>query len=111
MAQQFLLSAEARTLSLKQICKGGEAKAYEVFKRMRWTDTNGQPVCPVCGCLDSKTIKNRPTFRCVGCSKQYSVTSGTIFASRKMAYVDLSFRHYTQCQRFLSRSTVFELAA
>jgi transposase-like protein len=89
MSQHFLLSAEARTLSLKDIYKGGEAKAYEVFKRMRWSETNGQPVCPVCGCVDSKPVKDRPTFRCIGCNKQYSVTSGTIFASRKMDYVDL----------------------
>lgn len=89
MAQQFLLSAEARTLSLKEIYKGGEDKACATFKRMRWQETNGEPVCPVCGCVDSKPIRNRSTFRCVSCSKHYSVTSGTIFASRKMAFTDL----------------------
>ncbi|MBS3648549.1 IS1595 family transposase [Pseudaminobacter sp. 19-2017] len=89
MAQHFLLSAEARTLSLRDIYRGGEQSAYETFKRMRWADTHGQPVCPACGCLDSKPIKDRPTFRCIACNKQFSVTSGTIFASRKMAYVDL----------------------
>ena len=89
MAQHFLLSAEARTLSLRDIYKGGEEKAYETFKRLRWSETNGEPVCPVCGCVESRPIKNRPTFRCVGCNKQYSVTSGTIFASRKMSYTDL----------------------
>lgn len=89
MAQHFLLSAEARTLSLKEIYKGGEAKAYETFKRMRWSETGGEPVCPRCGCVESKPIKSRPTFRCVACDKQFTVTSGTIFASRKMAYTDL----------------------
>lgn len=33
MAQHFLLSAKARTLSLKEIFKGGETAAYETFKR------------------------------------------------------------------------------
>jgi len=91
MAQHFLLSAEARTLSLKEIYiyKGGEEKAYITFKRMRWQETAGEPVCPVCGCVDSKTVKSRATFRCIACSKQYSVTSGTIFASRKMPFTDL----------------------
>lgn len=89
MAQHFLLSAEARTLSLKEIYKGGEVKAYATFKRMRWQETAGEPVCPVCGCIDSKPVKGRSTFRCLGCNKQYSVTSGTIFASRKMAFTDL----------------------
>ena len=36
MAQHFLLSAEARTLSLKEIYKGGEEKAYQTFKSIRW---------------------------------------------------------------------------
>lgn len=85
MAQHFLLSKEARTLSLRDIYKGGEQKAYESFKRMRWEETHGEPVCPICGCLDSKAVKNRPTFRCADCGKQLSVTSGTIFASRKMS--------------------------
>lgn len=89
MAQHFLLSKEARTLSLKAIYKGGEDAARETFKRIRWAETNGEPVCPVCGCIDSKPVKGRPTFRCVGCNKHFTVTSGTIFASRKMSYTDL----------------------
>ena len=89
MAQHFLLSKDARTLSLKAIFKGGEDAARETFKRIRWAETNGEPVCPVCGCFDSKPVKGRPTFRCVGCSKHFTITSGTIFASRKMSYTDL----------------------
>ena len=89
MAQHFLLSAEARTLSLKDIYQGGEVAARETFKRIRWAATGGEPMCPVCGCVEAKPVKGRPTFRCVGCNKQFSITSGTIFASRKMAYVDL----------------------
>lgn len=89
MAQHFLLSAKARTLSLKDIYKGGEERAYETFKRLRWAENGGEPICPVCGCLDYCPIKNRPTFRCVACNKQFSVTSGTIFASRKLPFTDL----------------------
>lgn len=89
MAQHFLLSKEARTLSLKSIYQGGEEAARETFRRIRWTETNGEPVCPACGCVDSKPVKGRPTFRCVGCGKHFTVTSGTIFASRKMSFVDL----------------------
>ncbi len=32
---------------------------------------------------------SRRRFKCVACGHQFSVTSGTIFASRKMAFVDL----------------------
>ncbi len=87
MAQHFLLSAESRTLSLKGIFKGGEEKAYETFKRLRWTD--GEPVCPKCGCLDHYNIPTRRKFKCAACGAQFSVTSGTIFASRKLSFTDL----------------------
>ncbi|MGQ7792780.1 IS1595 family transposase [Faunimonas sp. B44] len=89
MAQHFLLSAAARTLSLKAIYKGGEEAAYETFCKIRWAETNGTPVCPRCGCLDSYSIPTRRKFKCTACYHQFSVTSGTIFASRKMAFVDL----------------------
>jgi len=47
--QHFLLSAKGRNLSLKKIYKMGEAKAYELFKTIRWPETNGEAVCPQCG--------------------------------------------------------------
>lgn len=36
-----------------------------------------------------KPVKGRITFRCTACNKQFSVTSGTVFHSRKLAYVDM----------------------
>lgn len=89
MASHFLLSAAARTLSLATIYKGGEDKAYETFCRMRWHQTGGKAVCPRCGCLETYDITSRRRFKCRACHHQFSVTSGTIFASRKMPYVDL----------------------
>lgn len=89
MATHFLLSAAARTLSLKAIYAAGEDKAYEAFCKLRWQETDGEPICPHCGCLDSYKITTRKRFKCAACGKQYSVTSGTIFGSRKMAYTDL----------------------
>ena len=87
MAQHFLLSAAARTLSLREIYKAGEDAAYETFKRLRWQD--GEAVCPDCGCVECYSISTRRKFKCSACYRQFSVTSGTIFASRKMAFVDL----------------------
>jgi transposase-like protein len=88
MAQHFLLSAQARTLSLKAIYAGGEDKAFATFRKLRWPQTDGEPVCPYCGSLNAYTTARR-RFACKDCRKQYSVTSGTILASRKMAFVDL----------------------
>jgi transposase-like protein len=89
MAQHFLLSAAARTLSLRAIYKAGEDAAYATFCRMRWPETEGQAVCPRCDCAATYAIATRRKFKCKACAHQFSVTSGTIFASRKMAFVDL----------------------
>ena len=89
MSQHFLLSAKARTLSLRDIYRMGEEKAYELFCDIRYEATDGEPVCPRCGCVDSYKITTRRKFKCKACHHQYSVTSGTIFASRKMDFTDL----------------------
>jgi transposase-like protein len=89
MAQHFLLSAAARTLSLRSIYAGGEEAAYATFRKLRWPQTDGEAVCPVCGCVETYEITTRRRFKCSACGRQFSVTSGTIFASRKMAFVDL----------------------
>ena len=89
MAQHFLLSAKARTLSLKTVFRMGEDAAYGLFCEMRWPDTEGEPVCPRCGCVEAYHISTRRKFKCVACHHQFSVTSGTIFASRKLSFTDL----------------------
>ena len=87
--QHFLLSAAARTLSLKAVFQMGETKAYETFKAMRFAATDGEPTCPKCGCVESYEISTRRRFKCAACYAQFSVTSGTIFASRKLSFTDL----------------------
>ena len=89
MTQHFLLSAKARTISLKAVFSMGEERAYETFCQMRWPETDGEAVCPRCGCVETYDIATRRKFKCVGCHHQFSVTSGTIFASRKMSFTDL----------------------
>jgi transposase-like protein len=91
MATHFLLTAKARSLSLRSIFADGEEAAFGTFCKLRWTETDGKPVCPRCGGLDAYTITTRRKFKCknAGCYHQFSPTSGTIFSSRKMAYVDL----------------------
>lgn len=89
MAQHFLLSAASRTLSLRSIYKAGEDAAYQTFCQMRWPETKGEAVCPVCSNHETYKITTRHKFKCKNCHHQFSVTSGTIFASRKMAFMDL----------------------
>jgi transposase-like protein len=89
MAQHFLLSAAARTISLKAVFTMGEDKAYQTFCELRWPETDGDAVCPKCGSVEVYNITSRRRFKCAGCYHQFSVTSGTIFASRKMSFTDL----------------------
>jgi len=89
MAQHFLLSAASRTLSLRAIYKAGEEAAYRTFCEMRWPETEGEAVCPRCSHDETYSITTRRKFKCKACHHQFSVTSGTIFASRKMAFADL----------------------
>jgi transposase-like protein len=87
--QHFLLSAKARNISLKAVFSMGEDKAYETFCQLRWPETEGEAVCPRCGCVETYDIATRRRFKCVACYHQFSVTSGTIFASRKLSFTDL----------------------
>jgi len=85
MAQHFLLSSAARSLSMMKLYSMSDDEAFEVFKTVRWYNTNGVPVCPKCGTVGSYFIKSRKQFRCrdLQCNHTFSVTSGTIFASNK----------------------------
>lgn len=89
MAQHFLLSAAARTLKLRDIYRMPDEAAFEAFKAIRFAENGGEAFCPACGCVETYAITTRRKWKCAGCHKQFSVTSGTIFASRKMAFVDL----------------------
>ena len=43
MAQHFLLSKEAKTLSLAQVFQMKDADAEMALRRVRWADTDGHP--------------------------------------------------------------------
>jgi transposase-like protein len=87
MAQHFLLSKAAKSLSLAQVFRLSDLEAETMFRNIRWTDTSGSPVCPWCGSVEAYECR-RPNgalrFRCKGCQKDFSITSGTLFASHKL---------------------------
>lgn len=89
MAQHFLLSTKARTLSLANVLRLSDDEAFETFKAVRWADNGGKPYCPKCGCTAVYQYTSRRIFKCKGCEAQFSVTSGTIFASRKLSLQDI----------------------
>jgi transposase-like protein len=89
MSQHFLLSKAARSLSLARVARMSEEEAHSAFKSIRWAATAGEPVCPHCQCSATYRYQTRKLWKCKACSHQFSVTSGTIFASRKMAIRDI----------------------
>ena len=87
MAQHFLLTRAAKSLSLAQVFRMSDDEAEAMFRALRWPTTNGEPVCPVCGGVDAYDCRRpngAPRFRCRACKKDFSVTSGTLFASHKL---------------------------
>ena len=88
MSQHFLLSSAARTLSLAKVARMSEDEARDAFRQIRWHATGGAPVCPRCNCAAVYEFKSRPIFKCKACNHQFSVTSGTIFANRKLPHRD-----------------------
>jgi transposase-like protein len=87
--QHFLQSPRSRTFSLRDLNGMSDADVEMLFRKMRWSDSDGEPVCPVCGTLDHWRLENQNRWKCKSCHKQFSVTSGTIFAYRKMPLRDI----------------------
>ena len=88
MAQHFLLSAKARTLSLASVFRLSDDEAHAAFVEIRFADNSGAAFCPHCSCTAVYTYTARRIWKCKACEKQFSVTSGTIFASRKLTIRD-----------------------
>ncbi|PKP79023.1 MAG: IS1595 family transposase [Alphaproteobacteria bacterium HGW-Alphaproteobacteria-3] len=86
MAQHFLLSAKARTLSLAKVMRMSETEAYAMFRALRWAE--GEPVCTHCGHAGAYEYQSRRIFKCKACRRQFSVTSGTVFSHYKLPMRD-----------------------
>lgn len=88
MAQHFLLSKAAKTLSLIDVMKATDAQVEKLFAALRWPETNGEAACVHCGSLavyHCRRPNGAPRFRCKDCGKDFSITSGTLFASHKLS--------------------------
>lgn len=84
MAAHFLLSKAARSLSLAKVARLSDEDAADTFRMVRWAHTQGEAVCPKCQCSATYRYAARKIWKCKACSHQFSLTSGTIFASRKL---------------------------
>ena len=95
MANNFLTLAESTTISELEVARMSEDEVRIAFEKLRWSDTNGKPTCSTCGCIESYIINThtpsgKPVrrYKCKACRKQYTVTSGTLFAHHKLELRD-----------------------
>lgn len=80
-------TARCRSLSIAQVCRMSDEEAEATFLQIRWPESGGKPICPHCYCPichDTRRTAGAPRFRCKACRKDFSITSGTLFASHKL---------------------------
>jgi transposase-like protein len=84
MSQHFLLTAEARSLSARDVFALSDEAAFDLFRELRW-GRGEEVVCPDCGVVEQHWfLPSRRQWRCKACAHTFSVTSGTIFAHHKL---------------------------
>jgi transposase-like protein len=89
LPQHFLISPAARSLGIAQVLRLSDTEAFNTFKRIRFAANDGEPFCPHCGIAKVYTLAETPIrWKCSGCRKKFSVTSGTLFHSRKLPIRD-----------------------
>jgi len=64
-----------------------ESDAEQWLCGMRWPEA--KPRCPKCGAERNYRIETRRRFKCAACYHQFTVLSGTAFASHKKSFRDL----------------------
>ena len=63
--------------------------AHARFVEIRFAANGGEPYCPHCGVAKVYTLAETPIrWKCSACRRKFSVTSGTIFHSRKLSIRD-----------------------
>ena len=63
MAQHFLLSSAAKSLTLGQVARMSDEEAERVFIRLRWADNHGKPYCGKCGCVTVYASRRKGCLR------------------------------------------------
>ena len=87
MAQHFLLSTAAKSLSLASVFtmkdeqSGNDIPPYPLGRYRRRA---GLSALRRRDAYDCRRLKGAPRFRCRACVKDFSITSGTLFASHKL---------------------------
>jgi len=73
--------------------------AHEQFVAIGFASNGGAAYCPKCECTAVYTYAARRIWKCQPCHHQFSVTSGTIFASHKLLVRDYLAAIAIFCER------------
>ena len=85
MPQHFSLSCKSRTLLPIKLAQLSDTEARTLLCQIRW-GSEENVVCPKCGVHHiAYRIASRNQWRCKHYNHTFSVTSGTIFADRKLS--------------------------
>lgn len=86
MTQSYTSSKTRRDFNFYEF---DEVSAYRLFMTLRWGGLDKQ-ICPRCGVIDAHYARpKRSQWRCKGCGHDFSVTSGTAFAYRKLSFLKI----------------------
>src|SRR5947207_3206778 len=67
----------------------GAEEAFATFRRIRFAANSGEPFCPHCGVTRVYALAETPVrWKCSECRRKFSITSGTLFHSRKLPIRD-----------------------
>jgi len=55
-----------------------DEEARAAFQAIRWSDTEGKPYCPKCGCVSVYAYRTRALWRCQGMTRRHVFTSREI---------------------------------
>lgn len=98
--QHFRQSPAWRTFPFGKLEQISEEDAKALFRKLRWADTNGEPVCSHCGSHESWWLERQGRWKCkaAACRKLFSITSGTIFAHHKLTFKQILTAARAFCQ-------------
>jgi transposase-like protein len=85
----YHLSKEAVDFGFEELEQMTKRQVVVFVAEMRWGSAKEMP-CPHCGTFDEhyfRPLEDR--WKCKGCGKTFSVTSGTVFADRKLPLVKI----------------------
>lgn len=86
MTSLALLKGPAYAVTPAEIAELSEDDARALFRRYRFAANDGEPCCNRCGSPAAWTYRDGELFKCKMCLRQFTLTTNTPFAYRKLPF-------------------------